>query len=108
MSCCGQSVQFPSLTKQAVNAGGAVVRVVRAAVKQQPIYVSDEMYEQRLACCRVCPHVWKSPKPGDDFLRCQLCGCGLNGRRRHKARLATEVCPDDPSRWIKYEDFHTH
>jgi hypothetical protein len=74
--------------------------------------VSDEIYVQRMAACRVCPHHVDAPDRGifklsslglkDDKI-CSLCGCNV----ARKARLTTEKCPsvnpEDPelSRWEK-------
>ncbi|MBE9246549.1 hypothetical protein IQ223_19230 [Microcystis aeruginosa LEGE 00239] len=72
--------------------------------------VSDEVYVQRMAACRVCPHhvdapnhaIYKFSSLGlkDDKI-CSLCGCNV----ARKARLTTEKCPsaslENPeiSRW---------
>lgn len=75
---------YPPLARQAMNAAGAVGRVVKAVVKQEPVQASDEEQARRLVICHACePHY----DPAQD--RCRKCGC----RAAWKARLATEHCP---------------
>lgn len=64
--------------------------------------VDDEVFQRRLAVCLACPNMMKVPKrliyratsSGDaDARMCVLCGCII----AHKARLASETCPDQDS-----------
>jgi hypothetical protein len=85
---------FPSITKQVGNAFGAMRRVVAAAVAGEPIRVSREQYVERQAACDSCPNLVNS--------RCRLCGC----QYKLKIALASEACPDDPSRWGAVENMN--
>ena len=76
---------YPSITQQAVNAVQAVGRVVKAAVKRDPITVSEAVYQARLEICTQCDKL-----DGQQF-RCRQCGCYTKA----KLRLATESCPLD-------------
>jgi ribosomal protein L37E len=91
MGCCGKVKA--SVGAQVISAGKAAMRVAGAVARARAILVSPEVAEARLAVCRVCPEVVSYD---GGFLRCGLCGCGLNGRVRRKAWLATEGC----ERWI--------
>jgi len=82
---------FPSLGRQARNAAGAAGRVVAAVAMGAPVMVSDQVRAERLAQCGECPH--------HSGGRCALCGCCLGGSVLDKAMLATERCPDSPSKW---------
>ena len=93
MGCnCGTVRTFPPVAQQVAKAGIAAAKVAVAAAKGESIIANEETVAHRLSICRECPHVWKAPT--GDFLRCQLCGCGLNGTIRRKAYLATEDCPE--------------
>jgi len=84
------------IQKMASNATKAAGRVVRAAVKGEPIKVSPPVYEARLAVCRQCPRV-KAWEKDPQYLRCTVCLCWLNAVGFKKAALATESCPE--GRW---------
>lgn len=87
MGCCGKIKA--SVGAQVVSAGKAAGRVARAMAKSEPVLLAPDQAESRLAVCRQCPEVVAYP---NGFLRCSRCGCGLNGRVRRKAWLATESC----------------
>jgi hypothetical protein len=64
--------------------------------------VDDKVFQRRLAVCLTCPNMMMAPKRlayqaaanGDtDARMCVLCGCII----AHKARLASETCPDQDS-----------
>jgi hypothetical protein len=97
MACCGKTP--PPLRTQAKTASKAIGRFSMALVSGAPVFVADEIMARRLAVCRVCAHVIEHPT--SDFLRCADCGCGLNGRVRFKARLATEQCSLPEPKWGK-------
>lgn len=85
---------MPSLATQAVNLAGAVGRVIRAAAQGEPLKVPADVHAVRLEACLACPHNGKA-EAGD--VHCRLCGC-----RALKLQLATERCPDKPSRWDRW------
>ena len=84
--CCGKA-SFPPIRTQVANATRAVGRVFNAITHGQQLNVSSEILSQRLEICNKCEHHSNG--------RCKLCGCML----RWKRTLATEKCPDKPSRW---------
>jgi hypothetical protein len=64
--------------------------------------VDDHVFQRRVAACLSCPNIMVAPKRvayraatnGDaDARMCVLCGCIV----AHKARLASETCPDRDS-----------
>jgi len=77
-----------------ISAGKAAVRVAGAVVRARAILVAPEVAAARLDVCRGCPEVVTYD---GGFLRCARCGCGLNGRVRRKAWLATEGCDRWPA-----------
>ena len=81
--------ELPSLTRQALNFTGAILRVGKALATGEAIKVSDSMREERLEICRACPSIRND--------RCSHCGCFLDGPILDKASLATEQCP--AGRW---------
>lgn len=85
---------YPSLTRQAGNALAAAGRVTRAFVRNEPVKVPAPIYYHRLEICQACPHNGEAPHG----MRCKKCGCG-----GMKLELATEACPDNPSRWGRWE-----
>jgi hypothetical protein len=89
MGCCPGKTP-PPLRTQAKSALKAAGRVVRALAGNRDVMASDEVVAARLAICRGCEFVITHPT--SDFLRCADCGCGLNGRVKFKAKLATEDC----------------
>lgn len=72
----------PSVLELVSNFTGALTRWVAAGAPT----VTKEQYHQRLSICKACPH-WNGNK-------CVKCGC-----YRLKHWLATEKCPDTPSKW---------
>ena len=87
---------MPPLTTQAWNATKAMGRVSVAVVESKPVYVSDEVSSHRLSACLQCESCVAVPSKktqGKTYHRCRECGCWLDGRFQHKARLATESCP---------------
>jgi hypothetical protein len=91
---CNCKQELPSVVTMAVNAAGAVGRVVSAVASGASLKCSDDETERRLAICRFCtfavPHEKKT-----QYLRCSKCGCWLNGKYFAKAALATERCPEN-------------
>ena len=73
---------YPSLATMAANAVAAAGRVAAAFASGQPVKVSAEVYEARLATCRAC-EAYDATQA-----RCTKCGCG-----GLKLGLATEKCP---------------
>lgn len=74
---------LPSTLKMAGNLLQSVGRNLQAAVTGNPLLLSEEDKEARLAICRLCQHYRKV----DD--RCALCGC----KTAVKAYLRIEKCP---------------
>lgn len=89
MGCCGQTP--PPLRTQVRSAIKAAGRVVKAVIEGEQVLVSDAVFAQRISICSACEFVIP-PLPGSDYLRCADCGCGLNGKVKFKAKLATEPC----------------
>ncbi len=87
----GETTDFPSIATQARNLGGAIGRVVAAAVTGHPVKVSPEERDRRWALCMTCENLVND--------RCKLCGCFF----RAKIELATESCPLNPPRWERVE-----
>lgn len=71
------------------NFGRAVGRAVRAALHLKPVLAPAQIVNYRLDVCYKCPRI------DDDFEQCTLCTCFIIA----KTALATESCPDKPSRW---------
>lgn len=78
---------FPSVKTMARNAVGASARVAAAAVKGEPVYVSQADFEARAAICPTCEFYIEATQ------RCSRCGCNMISKVFGKARLATEECP---------------
>jgi hypothetical protein len=72
--------RLPSLTTQAINFGGALIRHVAAGMPSTP----EDLQAQRLATCQSCPRYQA------DTQRCGACGCYV----RLKAAWAQETCPE--------------
>lgn len=89
-------VEAGKMAGRAVMAAG---RVAMAAVKGQEVLVPMEMAKERLALCEVCPWMKRGVGPAEGFWVCLKCGCGLNGRVKCKAFLATESCPE--KKWLR-------
>jgi hypothetical protein len=82
-------LEYPSVFQQFMNVAGAVGSAVSAAVQGEPISVSPEEQDDRLAICHAC-------LPPDGFWdvkqeRCSKCGCFGDW----KTWLATQHCPID-------------
>lgn len=75
--------QYPSLLVQAGNAVQAAAKTAVAAVRGEPVFVSEEVLNDRLDICYSCDY-WDA-----NWKRCALCGCSTYA----KTRLATEACP---------------
>lgn len=67
----------------------AIWRAVRALFRLDPVLAPAEVCARRLDVCYKCPHI------DDSFDQCTLCTCFIIA----KVSLATESCPDKPSRW---------
>jgi hypothetical protein len=90
MSCCGKTTtQTPGMGVKLVTASRALGRVVEAAINGAPVAAEKSVVLERLKVCAACENV-KVHFGG--FMLCRKCGCGLNGRVRRKAFLATETC----------------
>lgn len=76
---------YPPVMEQVGNAIGAAA----AFVASGGVMVDDAERSRRLLICAECTHYDASQR------RCRLCGCRLN----LKARIASQHCPDKPSRW---------
>jgi hypothetical protein len=76
------------VTQKLVHATQAVGRVVTAMVASNPLRVSHEVREARLAVCRACELWRESANLGLGECRHPQCGC-----TRFKHGLATERCP---------------
>jgi len=75
----------------AMNATRAAGRIIVATVQGKPVLVASAVFAARLAICRECPKV--HVHSDGVSLRCNACGCWLNGKHFAKASLATETCP---------------
>lgn len=82
------SKEKPSLTTKAVNVAKAGGRVVKAATTGQPIFVSNEVRDQRIAICRACEYWNEGGNIGLGECTHSKCGC-----TKLKQGLATETCP---------------
>jgi hypothetical protein len=92
--------RLPTTTAALIaRAGTAVAKWAAAGFAQ----VSDEIFQQRRRTCLSCEHLGPPPnglaqllaRSPEEHNYCQLCGCYTV----HKARLATETCPD--GRWAQ-------
>lgn len=66
----------------------------------------DATTSARRDACRACPHATRNPSPAyrphtglTSLSRCRLCECIISA----KTRIASESCPDVPSRWDKVQ-----
>ena len=98
MSDAHQS-NWAEAAKVAGRAVAAAGRVATAALTGQQILVPLEVAQERLAICDKCEWLKRGDGAAEGFWVCLRCGCGLNGKVRCKAFLATETCPDQ--RWTK-------
>jgi len=55
------------------------------------MFVTDEVYEERIKICRSCEHLQKKL----NVETCKLCGCIMP----LKARFRNVRCPDNPPKW---------
>ena len=62
---------------------GAIIRLVAGLFQKKPIFVTQEVEDERWACCRACD----SYVP--DSIQCRECTCFL----QIKIPLAQEKCP---------------
>jgi hypothetical protein len=87
---------FPPAGVQIGNALGAIGRAAHAAVSGQPVFVPNEVRDERWAQCMTCVNLVND--------RCRLCGCYF----AKKITLATESCPMSPPRWGAYHGESNH
>lgn len=85
---------FPDAAQQVSNAAGAVVRAARAVIAGKPVRVPPEVLAMREAICAACAENIAG--------RCRKCGCGVRAQWIRKTDLATEQCPLDPPKWLKW------
>jgi len=74
---------YPSLPEQGKNLAKFTFEVMKKAMKGEALFVSDAVFEERLAICRSCEYFDKQQ------MRCKHCGCFL----QQKARYALDSCP---------------
>jgi hypothetical protein len=89
---CNCTKKVPEISAIALNAAGAVGRVVEAFVSGKEIRVGPEVFQNRISACMACEH-HRADKKDNSFIRCTKCGCWLNGKHFAKASLTTENCP---------------
>lgn len=82
----------PTLIQQASNFAKSMWRWSTAGFPT----VEEAVFNHRAAICQGCNHFkgWGDLGVG----RCKLCGC-VAGQKSMKLWMATERCPDNPSRW---------
>ena len=80
----------PTLTAKAKHAAAAAGRVFRAVATGQPVRVTPEERERRLAICRACPGGYWNEGGNIGLGECKHPDCGCT---RFKQGLATETCP---------------
>lgn len=78
----------PGIAAKTKNAAAAGARIVRAAVRREPIRASAGERDRRLAICRACEFWNEAGNIGLGECRHSRCGC-----TRFKHGLATETCP---------------
>jgi len=78
-----ESLEYPPLFQQARNAVQAVGSVVASIVRGEPVTVSQEEQDRRLAICHTC-EFWDAAQG-----RCSKCGCF----GAWKTWLASQQCP---------------
>jgi Family of unknown function (DUF6171) len=76
-------LQYPSLAQQAKNAAVAAGSVIASIVRREPVAVSQEEQDRRLAICHAC-EFWDAAQG-----RCSKCGCF----GAWKTWLASQRCP---------------
>jgi len=76
-------LEYPSLFQQATNAAYAVGSVVASMARGEPVSVSQEEQDRRLAICHAC-EAWDVRQD-----RCSKCGCF----GQWKTWLASQKCP---------------
>lgn len=84
----------PELPPLIVRFGRLMVALARWKYHGSPVR-SEEQMDQLLMVCERCPHFTGTACAHPD------CGCAINDVEswRNKLYLATENCPDSPSRW---------
>ena len=95
MACNCKGIK--KVVTMARNATGAAARAGYAVVRGKPVLVKDAVFAARMEICKACPQVKVVPAHGQDWHRCGVCHCWLDGEHLFKARMATESCPD--GRW---------
>lgn len=83
-----REITAPDASAKAVRVVQAVGRVVRALANGEPVRVSSEERERRLAICRSCEFWREAGNLGFGECKHSKCGC-----TRLKHGLATETCP---------------
>jgi hypothetical protein len=78
-------VKYAGARQMVKNFGNAMIESGKTGFKM----VTEEIFQQRLATCRACPH-WQS----EPVQRCKVCGCTTG-----KLKLASSRCPLNPPRW---------
>lgn len=73
---------LPGIASQLASAAAAAGSAMRAAMRGDQVWASEQVRARRLAECDACPNV------RSDW-RCSQCGCYLPA----KVKLATESCP---------------
>jgi hypothetical protein len=74
---------YPSLPEQGKNLAKFTFDVMKKAMRGEALFVSDKVYQERIAICRECEYFDKQQ------MRCKHCGCFL----QQKARYALDSCP---------------
>ena len=86
--------RFPGTIQQLRNATVAAARAVGAAVAGRSVIVPDYIRVEREVICASCEENLAG--------RCRKCGCGVRAQWIRKTHLATEQCPLEPPKWLKW------
>lgn len=90
--CVGQEkLSPPSMREMAKNLFSTVKEAIGHAYEGKGVTVSDELYKERLAICKVCP-AFRA-----EDARCMDCGCFM------KAKAAFKVASCPQHKWGKVE-----
>ena len=76
-------LEYPSFVQQAKNVTAAIATTIASVVRGEPIHVSQEEQDRRLAICHIC-EFWDSGQG-----RCSKCACF----GQFKTWLASQECP---------------